>query len=142
MTTASLNDTIMLGAITGMRSMGGPTALALRHGGMMTTLFPLIAAAEMVADKTVLVGNRTDPMPLAARALLGAAVGGTIARQTRGSVIAGGLIGALSAVISAHAAYQARTRLGVSNVLGGLLEDAIVLGVTASYASRPGRSQD
>jgi uncharacterized membrane protein len=129
MTAASLNQIVTLGAITGMRSMAGPAALALTHGGSLTRLVPLLAAGEMVADKTSLVGDRIDTLPLAGRALMGALVGGVIARADDGNLLLGGVIGGVTAVTAAHLAYHARRRLPVSNALGGVLEDALVMGI-------------
>jgi hypothetical protein len=58
-----------------------------------------------------------------------------VARDHRGSVIAGGLIGAMTAVVAAHLAYRIRTRMPTSSPIGGLIEDAFVIGL----ASVPGR---
>ena len=139
MSAASINETLGLGVITGMRSMAGPAALALRHKGLLRGLVPVLAAGEMIADKTSLVGDRIDPVPLAGRALMGAVVGAVIARQAGGNVVLHGLTGASAAVIAAHLAYRARKRLPLPGVAGGLLEDSIVAGIAAFYARRSGR---
>jgi uncharacterized membrane protein len=137
MTTHALTKTLALGAITGMRSMSGPATVATAHLGAMKHVVAAMAAGEMLADKTSLVGDRIDPLPLAGRAVMGAIVGVAIAREAHGHVWLGGLVGASAAVIAAHAAYYLRTRLPVSNTVGGLIEDAIVGSVGAFYASRP-----
>src|SRR5687768_8230388 len=108
MNAAAMRETIAVGAITGMRSMAGPALLARRHGGVLSGVLPLMAVGEMVLDKTSVVGDRTDAVPLAGRALMGALVGGYIARQNRGHVLAGGIIGAATAVIAAHLAMRIR----------------------------------
>ena len=131
-----LSETVLLGALSGMRSMSGAAALSLRHGGAIQNATAAMALAEMLVDKTSFIGNRTDAMPLAGRALMGAIVGGVIAREHGSSTAVGGLLGAAAAVIAAHAAYRVRTRLPVSNVAGGLLEDAVVMGVSALFARR------
>jgi uncharacterized membrane protein len=136
MTSAALERTLVLSAITGMRTMAGPATLAVQHGGTLKRVVGLMAAAEMVADKTTLVGDRIDAAPLAGRAVMGAVVGGVIAREEHGSVLLGGMLGASVAVITAHLAYHARKRLPVSTALGGVLEDSIVVGLGALYASR------
>lgn len=138
--TTALTDTLTLGALTGMRSMSGPLALALRRGGVSEGIFGLMAAGEMVADKTSLVGDRTDAFPLAGRALVGAVVGAMISREQGSSVIAGVALGAGAAVVAAHLAFRLRKRLPVSSTVGGMLEDALALGLAASYASRRRRS--
>jgi len=134
--TPALTDTLTLGALTGMRSMSGPLALALRRGGVSEGVFGIMAAGEMLADKTSLVGNRTDAVPLAGRALVGAVVGAMISREHGTSLVAGLALGAATAVAAAHLAYRLRRRLPVSNVLGGILEDGVALGLAASYAWR------
>jgi uncharacterized membrane protein len=98
-----------------------------------------LAAGEFVGDKTSLVGNRTDAVPLLGRAVLGALVGGLVANEEQDDVVAGALIGAATAFIAAHLAFQVRTRLLPSGVAGGLLEDAIVTAAAAAYV-RNGRS--
>ncbi len=135
MHTHALRKTIALGALTGMRSMAGPAALALPRGGLLARVVGLLAASEMVADKTAFVGDRIDAGPLAGRAVIGAIVGGVIAYEAEESVALGGLLGAAAAVAAAHLAFQARRRLPVSNVEGGLIEDALVAGL-ASLAVR------
>jgi uncharacterized membrane protein len=133
MNSVALRNIIGLGTITGMRSMAGPATLALARGGLAARVASLFAAGEFVGDKTSFVGNRTDAVPLAGRAAMGALVGGVIAYDEHESVLAGALIGATTAVIAAHLAYQVRTRLLGSTVVGGLVEDAIVTTAGAAY---------
>jgi uncharacterized membrane protein len=136
---AFLNETIALSAMTGMRSMAGPAALALRYDGVLKRLVPVMAAAEMIADKTSLVGDRTDPLPLAGRAALGGLIGGVIAREQDGNPVLGILVGAATAVIVAHLAYRVRKALPVSGVLGGMIEDGLVMGIGALAANEARR---
>lgn len=128
MKTSTLTDTLALGALTGMRSMAGPLTLALRHGGALTRGLMAMAAGEMIADKTPYVGNRIDPLPLGGRAAMGAAVGLLIAREARENMLVGAMIGAAAAVAAAHLAYRLRKALPLSAVVGGILEDAVVMG--------------
>jgi uncharacterized membrane protein len=134
MTRATLLDILRLGTITGMRSMAGPAALSLRTSSSYKHVIPLLAVGEMMADKTSLVGDRIDPLPLGGRAVMGALVGGIVARDHGGSTIAGGLIGAMTAVLAAHLAYRIRTRMPVSTTVGGLMEDAVVVGLASAPA--------
>jgi uncharacterized membrane protein len=136
MNAAALNATLALGAITGMRSMAGPAALAAGHGGVIERMVTVMAAGELIADKTAIVGDRIDPIPLAARAVMGALVGGAIAREERGNIALGAAVGAAAAVVAAHLAFRLRKRLPFSNAVNGLLEDSIVMGVAAAYGSR------
>lgn len=134
MTAGTLQRVLTLGAITGMRSMSGAATLAARHGGMLMPAAATLAAGEMIADKTSFVGNRTDAVPQAGRAVMGALVGGLVAREDGHSVWLGALVGAAAAVAATHLAYQLRGRLPLSTVAGGMLEDAVVIGAATLYA--------
>ena len=139
MTRAALNDTIVLGAITGMRSMAGPAALAFPQGGFLRAITGVLSAGELAADKTAMIGDRIDAVPLMGRAMMGALVGGVIASESDSDILVGGLVGATAAVAAAHLAYRLRKSLPLSPVMGGLLEDAVVLGIGARYAQRHAR---
>ena len=142
MSASALNDTLVLGTLSGMRSMAGVTALAVRHGGLLGRVLPVLAAGELIADKTSFIGNRIDPIPLAGRAFMGAVAGALTARNTQRGMVLHGLIGAATAVIATHVAYRARKALPVSGLVGGLLEDSIVVSVAALYNSSSRRAQD
>ena len=88
----------------------------------------------MVADKTSLVGDRVDALPLAGRAIIGALVGALIAREEDQNALLGGMVGSGTAVVAAHLAYQGRKRLAASSFAGGLLEDALVIAIGSRYA--------
>lgn len=139
MNTRTLGETVALGAISGMRSMSGPAVLAMRarKQNAVTRAIPVLAVGEMIADKLPFMGDRIDPLPLAGRALMGALVGGFLAREDDGNVILGGLIGAATAVIVAHLAYRARMiasdRLGAS---AGFIEDGLVVGIGSALGRR------
>lgn len=130
-----LRDTVALGAITGMRSMAGPATLTIGHGLLPTRIAAVLAAAEMIVDKTPFVGARTDAVPLAGRAVLGAIVGVVIAHERRGNRLLAGAIGAAAAITAAHLASRARQRFPSANVLGGAVEDLVVVAVGGAYAS-------
>lgn len=126
----------VLGSATGMRSFSGVAALALSHGGPLARVVPAMAAAEMVADKTSVVGNRTDPAPLVGRALLGGLVGAILARADGESPALGALFGAAMAVAAAHAAFQLRTRIPGNAAALGIAEDLAVAGMCFSATRR------
>lgn len=136
MNSQTLNETIALGTVTGMRSFAGPATLALRYGGVWKTIVPLMAAGEMVADKTEAIGNRTDPAPLAGRAVMGALVGALVAREHREPPVTGALLGAAVAVAAAHLAFQIRRRMPMNNALAGIVEDAVVVSICACCVPR------
>ena len=131
MTSRTLFRAIGFGALTGVRSMAGPAALAFESDGPVRNVVGLLAAGEMIADKTPFVGDRIDAAPLAARAVMGGIVGGVVAYEADDNVLIGGLIGASAAIAAAHLAYRLRKRLPVSNPVGGAIEDAFVLGLGA-----------
>ena len=131
MKSRTLFRAIGFGALTGVRSMAGPAALAFESDGPVKNVVGLLAAGEMIADKTPFVGDRIDAAPLAARAVMGGIVGGVVAYEADDSVLVGGVLGASAAIAAAHLAYRLRKRLPVSNPVGGAIEDAFVLGLGA-----------
>lgn len=134
MTRHTLARILTLGALSGVRSMAGLTTLAARRGGPLHTGLLLLSAGEMVADKTSLVGDRTDALPLVGRAACGAVVGALIAAEGHEDLLVGGLVGAATAVVATHLAYQWRTRVAPTGAAGGVIEDALVLAV--AYQNR------
>lgn len=123
-----------LGAATGMRSFSGPATLAMRHGGAIGWVGAAMAAGEMAADKMPAIGNRTDPAPLAGRALMGALVGGLVARRAGQHAVGGALLGAGVAVAAAHLAQRMRAR--VPGHTAALAEDAVVAAICAAACPR------
>ena len=94
MNVSTLRRVVAIGTLTGMRSMAGVATIAAQRGGLVRNVAGLLAAGEMVADKTSVIGDRTDPMPLAGRAAIGAVGGAIVARQERQAVVRGALVGA------------------------------------------------
>jgi len=129
----TVRQVIAMGAVTGMRSMTGAAALAVRRRNPAATLLSVAAIGEMLADKTSIVGNRTDRLPLAGRAMIGAAVGAFIAHAREDNAVAGAVLGAASAVAAAHLACRLRHALPGS-VAAGLAEDALVVQIASRYA--------
>lgn len=127
MTEGTLKTIVALGALTGLRSMAGLATLAVAHGGVPRLVMTAAAAGEMVADKTSWIGDRTDPLPLGGRVLMGAAVGAIVAHQQEENTVFGGVLGAFTALATTHLAYHVRKRLPFSSVASGLLEDSLVI---------------
>jgi uncharacterized membrane protein len=134
MNQGTLNRIVALGTLTGMRSTAGLATLALPHRGLARSVMAVAAAGEMIADKTALVGDRIDPLPLAGRAIIGAGLGAVIAAEQDENAVLGGLFGAAAAVVATYVAYHARKRLPLSSVTGGLLEDSLVIAIASRYA--------
>lgn len=138
-----------LGAIAGMRSMAAPAALsrAVERGdvdGLEGTLFAALGLSgvskvlttfeigEMFVDKLpVIVPSRTSLPPLLGRAASGAFVGAVLFASEKRPVVAGGILGAASALAAAYVSERLRLqiagRLGVPDPVVALSEDALVL---------------
>lgn len=141
------------GTLTGMRSMSGPTLLAARcqvageqpgagpaerwlaHPGAALAL-GVLALGEMVADKTPWIPPRITPPSVAGRIASGALCGGLQAKRWRKRAWAPALVGGLASFASTFVAYNVRQRtserLGISTVLLGVLEDAVVIGAASA----------
>jgi uncharacterized membrane protein len=122
------------GAIAGLRTALAPALLGdrlLASGpGMAPRVLKILAGVELLLDKMPFAGARTRGLPLAARAVSGGLIGFLLGRHSR-SPAGAALLGASTAVGAAVGAYhlrkQATQRLGVPNVLAGMLEDGLAL---------------
>lgn len=146
-----------LGAACGLRSMVGPSQLSRHLADLpdgrrprdatsellarepVREMLQIATFGEMVVDKLPAIPDRTDPAPLAGRALLGALSGGLMARARDESPVAGVLLGALGAVAGAFAGHQIRRaltrRAGVPDLTVAVVEDAVAITV-ARHALR------
>lgn len=106
------------------RAMASDRGVAVIRGG---------ALLEAVIDKLPGVGDRTAPIGIAARALSGSTSGAALAAADDRSPMLGAVLGGAAAIASTFALFSARAalhrRARVPNVVGGLLEDLILLGV-------------
>lgn len=140
---------MVLGIITGMRSMSAfalvshklmdeQSPLTVRHKPFKLLASPIaanvlkvLAAAEMIADKTSVIPNRISPSPLTTRAVAGAVCGALICASEGKRADLGGVVGGLSAIASAYGCYHLRGRIcdstGLPDILVALAEDAIVI---------------
>lgn len=134
----TLTRVLALGIVTGMRSMAGAATLAAPHGGAVRAATAIMAIGEMIADKTAVIGNRTDAGPQTGRALMGALLGAFVAHEDGEPAWLGALVGAGAAIAATHLSYQWRTRVPLPITLAGLLEDAVVIGAGTLYATRNG----
>lgn len=137
---------IGLGTIAGLRSMSAPALLsrAASHNdmGLAGTPFSLfespqvaaglqmLAAGEIMADKSPKMPARTAPIALIARAGLGALVGAAVFSAEEQPPALGAALGAAAALIATFGGYklrsQATEKWGVPNVAAGMIEDGIV----------------
>ena len=146
---------ILLGTMSGMRSMSAPALMAQRASNHpkgfkgtffslltnknVATLAALMSLGEIVADKLPIIPTRIKPLPLLGRAQLGAFSGAAAYTEARQSPLVGAAIGALSAVASTHLFY--RLRKGITDALHipdlpvALAEDASVVGLGRTVLS-------
>ena len=147
--TATYCKAVGAGMLAGMRSMAAP-ALVSQHlahthheelaGSRLEWMespqaahaLKALAAAEMVADKTPWVPDRTSAMGLAGRAASGALVGAVVCIEEGCHPAVGALLGCLGAVAATYGMYHLRARIGkatpVPDAVLGLIEDGIVVG--------------
>jgi uncharacterized membrane protein len=149
MKATTIKHAAALGALSGMRSMAGLTTLSRRFGKrrsrhragrllsnrLVRRALPVLAIGELIADKLPFLPDRTTPLPLAGRALIGSVLGGLVATEERASVLLGAGIGAVTAVATAYVAVHARKfahdRLSIPDAVVGGFEDTLVLGLAA-----------
>ena len=135
-----------IGAIAGMRAMSAPAVIsqAVRKGelavegsklGFLNTsgalsVSALLAVGELIADKLPATPNRTDVGPLVVRTMSGGLSGAVIFSARKKSPWAGALVGALTAVGAAYAAFHLRRsikeKLHVPDLVLAAAEDALV----------------
>lgn len=119
-----------IGAVCGSRSMLGPALVANTLApGPARGLTKIVAAVEMLADKSAHVGARTDALPLTGRVATGALSAAACAAP--GRRLRAAAAGAAGALAFAYGLYHLRRfvtgRLGVPDAAAGLSEDALAM---------------
>jgi uncharacterized membrane protein len=134
----------VIGVLNGLRSFTPPAAVAWAahlhwiklHGTLAligsipeVVILTLLAAFELVADKMPWIPNRTTPMSLAVRGVMGALTGACIAMAGRQAPGIGTACGVAGAMAGAFAGYYARrgstTALDIPDIYVALAEDLI-----------------
>jgi uncharacterized membrane protein len=138
----------LIGVVCGLRSLTAPAVVAwAAHRGWIdlghtrlhflgslaaVAVFTVGAIVELVADKLPNAPNRTAPVGLIARIVLGALCGGALAVSGAQSMTTGAVLGAAGGIVGAFGGYQARTRLvkslKVPDFVIAILEDALAIG--------------
>jgi uncharacterized membrane protein len=125
--------TVACGAISGIRSMAGPAAVA------NSVLYPravwvvrALALSEMAADKLPSMPARTEPLPLGGRIVLGGVSAAlAVPYSSRRGKVAFGLLGAVTAWASSWVFYRLRSSAIDANknlgTVAALAEDAIAV---------------
>jgi uncharacterized membrane protein len=117
---------LVLGALTGLRTMTAPTAISIaaRMGwldlngtwlawlgyGWTPWILGICAIVELIVDQRPTTPSRTTPMPFIARVLAGTLAGAAIG-ASQGSMTGGIVAGVIGAVIGTLAGYALRMRL-------------------------------
>jgi len=136
----------LIGVVSGLRSMTAPavvswgarlgwlhlenTWLAFLGAAITPYILSALAIGELINDKLPKTPSRKQPVPFAARVIMGALCGAALGAP--GQAQAGGLLaGAVGAVAGTLGGYEARTRLvkamGGKDLPVALLEDAIAI---------------
>lgn len=141
--------TITAGAISGMRSMSGPAAIAnwasLHPDNYRKTLFSRLTNervaravsmalyGEMMLDKLPILPNRNALLPLLGRISWAGLAGAAAFAGAKRPLIQGAAISALAAFVSTQVTFRLRTGLPrllrLPDQLVALLEDALLLAV-------------
>ena len=147
---------LVLGALTGLRTMTAPTAISIaaRMGwldldgtwlawlGYAWTpwILGIFAIAELVVDQLPTTPSRTTPMQFIARVLAGTLAGAAIG-ASQGSMAGGIVAGVIGAVIGTLAGYALRMRLAKAfgrDQPAAFIEDAIAyLGAALVVSALP-----
>jgi uncharacterized membrane protein len=138
-----------IGIVAGLRSLTAPAVvswaaylgwlnlqgspLAFMGSIAAVAIFSLLALVEYVADLLPKTPNRTTPVPLIARILMGSLSGACLCASAGQSLLAGAVLGGIGGVIGAFAGYQARTRLvnglKVKDIFIAIPEDLVAIGL-------------
>ncbi|WP_303904740.1 DUF4126 family protein [Thiohalomonas denitrificans] len=136
--------TAALGLIAGSRSMmapavasrlgaAGPQAPPRRQPSRIPITTTLLALAELIADKSPVVGSRLETGPLLFRAASGAISCAVLAPRLGAERRSSAIMGAFSSVVGAYVLATARsritTRYRVPDPVVGALEDGLALGL-------------
>ncbi len=138
-----------IGIVAGLRSLTAPAVvswaaylgwlnlqgspLAFMGSIAAVAIFSLLALVEYVADLLPKTPNRTTPVSLIARILMGSLSGACLCASAGQSLLAGAVLGGIGGVIGAFAGYQARTRLvnglKVKDIFIAIPEDLVAIGL-------------
>jgi uncharacterized membrane protein len=125
-----------IGAATGLRTMSGPTAVAMGTG--WGRILPFLAVGELIADKLPSTPSRTIPAALVARMAGGALAGRSVAAAGGRNLLVGTLAGIAGAVGAAYAgaAYRKFASRHIPAMVAALLEDGVAIAVARTAANR------
>lgn len=145
----------LIGFLTGLRSFTPAAAVAwagfmgwltmrgwLEEMGTMlaVAIWTGAALAELAADKSPRMSNRTDSRGLSARIFMGGLTGTCIASAGGESLVIGAILGSFGGIAGCFAGFHARRRLvqasGKPDLYVALLEDLICIGGSVWVVTR------
>ncbi len=153
-----MNQAMLLGFATGIRSMTGVAALGWaassgRVGFGERWPFSLLdqplaskgllaaAGGEMIVDKLPFTPARTHPVPLLARMSVGAFVGAAVCAAEQQSVWTGAGVGAVAALFGSFAGYGMRSQVvasGVPALPAAMVGDALAVALSGTAVLQSG----
>jgi uncharacterized membrane protein/uncharacterized protein (UPF0548 family) len=141
----SMTPLALLAAATArQRATGGDRLARAFASPWVAGALGVLALGEIAADKWPAIPPRTEPAPLAFRALAGAAAADVLAARAEAPAWRAALLGASAAVLGtfAFAALRRALERRVPEPGAGFVEDALVLGAGAALLARlrPGAS--
>ena len=110
----------------------------------VTNTLAVLTVAEMAGDKLPFTPNRTDALPLAGRFVFGAVTTATLLKARGGNAVTGMILGGACALTAAFASFYLRKAITgpkVNNIVAGLIEDVILLGIGMTIISRIGSKE-
>lgn len=116
------------------------TALAFMGSKWTAIVLTALAVAELITDKLPSTPNRTAPMGLIARFVLGGLAGASLAVAGQQALYVGAILGALGGVLGAFLGYQVRTRtvtaLQIPPIIVAIAEDVAAIVASVVIALR------
>lgn len=147
---------VLMGVITGLRSLTAPavlawaanknwlnlhnTPLSFMASTVAVVIFCILAAGELVVDQLPSTPSRTKPPGLIARILLGGLSGAGIAAAGTQSLALGAVLGIAGSLVGTYGGHAARVglvrSLKVPDFVIAVLEDAVAIGGGLFIVSR------
>jgi uncharacterized membrane protein len=136
----------LIGLLAGLRSLTAPATTAwatylgwLRLQGPLAligsissvAIFTLLAIVELVIDKLPQTPNRTSPLGLIARIVMGGLTGACVAAGGGRVIFLGAILGATGGVVGCFGGFRARTglvkALGTRDFYVAVIEDLVAI---------------
>jgi uncharacterized membrane protein len=136
----------LIGVLSGLRALTPAAVVAwAAHAGALSlgsglawmgstaamVVLVVLAIGELIGDKLPSTPNRTAPLGLGARIVMGALTGACLASAGGGVALVGAGLGAIGGIAGAFAGYRARMDIrrasGLPDVVVAVLEDLVTI---------------